>query len=121
MSNDDYYSLIGVSPDADRETIREAYRSRRAGLTDDDSGRAEAARLNRAWNVLSDTTQRERYDDQLASARADGETVVPDAIDSPNGSGRSTRAGRPSSRGEQRRERYRAQQANRQSNRPSGR
>ena len=43
-----------ISPDADRNTIREAYRARRAELGDDENGRAQAARLNRAWNVLSD-------------------------------------------------------------------
>ncbi len=117
MSNtDDYYALIGVSPDADRNTIREAYRARRAELTDDESGRAEAARLNRAWNVLSDAHQRERYDEALANARVDGETVVPDDIESPNGNGRSAR---PLTRGQQRRQRYAQQQANRPTRQPA--
>src|SRR5947207_2608921 len=71
MPVDDYYSLIGVSPDADRDTIRDAYRSRRSELDDSEQGRTSAAQLNRAWNVLSDGAQRARYDDQLAAARAD--------------------------------------------------
>jgi curved DNA-binding protein CbpA len=112
-NTDDYYDLIGVSPDADRNTIREAYRARRAELGDDENGRAAAAKLNRAWNVLSDTRQRERYDEALASARVDGETVVPDDIESPNGNGT-----RPLTRGQQRRQRFTQQQTNR-GNRPA--
>jgi curved DNA-binding protein CbpA len=38
-----------------------------------DSAKAEAARVNRAWNVLSDPYQRGRYDEQLATARLDGD------------------------------------------------
>ena len=55
MPVDDYYSLIGVSPDADRDTIRDAYRARRSELDDSEQGRSSAAKLNRAWNVLSDS------------------------------------------------------------------
>lgn len=97
MPTDDYYRLIGVPADADRNEIRDAYRARRAELGDDEAGRANAARLNRAWNVLSDPAQRERYDDQLATARADGdEIVVPEIVDAAttNGSGKRTRSGR---------------------------
>jgi hypothetical protein len=80
MPVDDYYSLIGVSPDADRETIRDAYRARRSELDDTDDGRSSAAKLNRAWNVLSDTAQRAKYDDQLATAKADDDVVVPELV-----------------------------------------
>jgi RDD family/DnaJ domain len=63
---DDYYDLIGVDPTAPTDEIRERYRERRSELdargTDD--AREEAARLNRAWNVLSDPYQRGRYDQQ---------------------------------------------------------
>src|SRR3954468_6611864 len=96
MPVDDYYSLIGVSPDADRDTIRDAYRARRSELDDTDHGRASAAMLNRAWNVLSDTSQRARYDDQLATAKADDDVVVPELVGatrtSSNGSATSTRS-----------------------------
>lgn len=68
---DDYYRLLGVSPDASRDEIKGAYRARREALGP--SEEAEAARLNRAWNVLSDRVQRERYDAGLASAGAGGE------------------------------------------------
>jgi hypothetical protein len=117
-ATDDYYELIGVSPDADRNTIREAYRARRAELGDDESGRAAAAKLNRAWNVLSDAHQRERYDEQLADARVNGEAVIPDDIEFPNGSSGSNGSGRPLTRGQQRRQRYEQQRGNRPTRQP---
>jgi curved DNA-binding protein CbpA len=64
MAMDDYYRLLDVAPDADREVIRDAYRSRRDALQaqeGDNNKRAKIAQLNRAWNVLSDPTQRERH------------------------------------------------------------
>ena len=59
----DYYDLLGVEPGADKDTIKSAYRDQLDGAS-----QAERARLNKAWNVLSDPVQRERYDD----ARAEG-------------------------------------------------
>ncbi len=62
---DDYYSLLGVDADASVDDIRGAYRVRKEGLdTATDAGKADAARLNKAWNVLSDPYQRGRYDEQ---------------------------------------------------------
>ena len=71
---DDYYRLLGVSPDAPRDEIRTAYKALRASLDErgGDADRVEASRVNRAWNVLSDPTQREGYDGRLARARAEG-------------------------------------------------
>jgi curved DNA-binding protein CbpA len=68
---DDYYELLDVAPDADRDDIKTAYRTLRDELVaaDGETNRAEVARLNRAWNVLSDPAQRERYDDRLAEYR----------------------------------------------------
>jgi len=97
MPTDDYYSLIGVDADANRDEIRDAYRARRAELGDDDHGRATAARLNRAWIILSDPQQRAKYDDQLSAAREGGdEIIVPEVIDnaSTNGSGNRARTAR---------------------------
>lgn len=74
MVVDDYYRLLGVSPDASRDEIKGAYRARREALGPLEE--AEAARLNRAWNVLSDPVQRERYDESLASDRGDGDEAV---------------------------------------------
>jgi len=102
MAVDDYYALFGVSPDASTEEIRDAYRDKKSTLDakGTDSARAEAARVNRAWNVLSDAYQRGRYDEQLASSRAeaaDGDVVTPDAID--DGPPRRRRLFEPASRG----------------------
>jgi curved DNA-binding protein CbpA len=59
----DYYDLLGVDAGADKDTIKAAYREQLEGAT-----QAERAKLNKAWNVLSDPVQRERYDD----ARSEG-------------------------------------------------
>jgi uncharacterized RDD family membrane protein YckC len=66
--NDDYYDLLGVEPDAEVGDIRAAYREKKAVVAerDDDGAKADAAALNKAWNVLSDPYQRGRYDQQLA-------------------------------------------------------
>jgi curved DNA-binding protein CbpA len=61
----DHYELLGVEPDATKDEIRAAYRSEIE--TADSARRAE---LNRAWNVLSDPIQRQRYD---ASLEVDGD------------------------------------------------
>ncbi|MGQ0803930.1 MAG: RDD family protein [Actinomycetota bacterium] len=71
MDGDDrtHYDVIGVDPDASKEDIRAAYRDRLEELAEDvgtsDDARAETARLNGAWQVLSDPFQRERYDDSV--------------------------------------------------------
>src|SRR3954469_16070675 len=59
----DYYDLLGVDADADKDTIKAAYRDQLDGAS-----QADRAKLNKAWNVLSDPVQRERYDD----ARSEG-------------------------------------------------
>lgn len=59
----DYYDLLGIDPGADKDTIKSAYRERL-----EDASQSERAKLNKAWNVLSDPVQRERYD----GARAEG-------------------------------------------------
>jgi curved DNA-binding protein CbpA len=66
---EDYYDLLGVAPDASRDEIRTAYREQIEGLE-----QAERARLNRAWNVLSDPAQRDRYDERRAAVAAGLET-----------------------------------------------
>jgi curved DNA-binding protein CbpA len=71
---DDYYELLDVAPDSDRDDIRVAYRAKRDALQsqEGDGTRAKVAELNRAWNVLSDPAQRERYDERLAQHRESG-------------------------------------------------
>jgi curved DNA-binding protein CbpA len=72
---DDYYTLLGVDPDAPTEDIRTAYREKKAALTtkNSDAGKADAARLNKAWNVLSDPYQRGRYDEQRSKPDDNGD------------------------------------------------
>ncbi len=90
--SDTHYELIGVPPDASREDIRTAYRARveelqaardKKGVGDAAlaENREAVARLNTAWNVLSDPYQRGRYDERLAEgevARGDEVELVDD-------------------------------------------
>ena len=58
----DYYDLLGLDAGADKDAVRSAYRDRLDGAS-----QSERAKLNKAWNVLSDPVQRGRYDDYLKS------------------------------------------------------
>lgn len=68
-----YYDVLGVPTSADRDSVRIAYRTRMVELQSDvwrgseNDRRLEAARVNDAWNTLSDPFQRERYDAELES------------------------------------------------------
>jgi uncharacterized RDD family membrane protein YckC len=85
-TDDSYYDLLGVAPDAPKDEIRAAYQDKlatvRAGRTREEAtrrpsddviraARDEEARLRSAWQVLSDPVQRQRYDDQFAPDGAD--------------------------------------------------
>ena len=88
---DDYYAIIGVDEDASVEDIRSAYRERKNALGNANGGsKGEAAKLNKAWNVLSDPYQRGRYDEQRTTA-VDDVDVDDDAAVEPvaNGARRS--------------------------------
>jgi uncharacterized RDD family membrane protein YckC len=71
-----HYELLGVEPDATKDEIRSAYRERleelrgqvEKGRSDQarNGAREETARLNAAWQVLSDPFQRQRYDAGLS-------------------------------------------------------
>jgi uncharacterized RDD family membrane protein YckC len=81
--SESHYDLIGVESDASKEEIRSAYRDRiedlrgkvENGRSDQvrDGARVETARLNAAWQVLSDPFQRERYDSQLSGGATGSE------------------------------------------------
>lgn len=71
---DDYYGLLGVEPDAEAATIRDAYREKKAAL-DAKGDKTGVAALNRAWNVLSDPYQRGRYDADREKTAEAGEPV----------------------------------------------
>ena len=72
---DDYYELLGVDADAAVDDIRAAYRDQQGGARQraPTRARADAGRLNKAWNVLSDPYQRGRYDEQRERRDADGD------------------------------------------------
>src|SRR3954465_7906142 len=73
---DDYYSLLGIDADASVDEKRGAYPGRKDGLdTASDTGKADAAALNKAWNVLSDPYQRGRYDERRAEGDDDEDEV----------------------------------------------
>ena len=93
---DDYYDLLGVEPDAPVDDIRAAYRDRKAEVSarSDDDAKADAAALNKAWNVLSDPYQRGRYDQQLADSDGseyDEDEDNDDVVDVPATRTRTTR------------------------------
>ncbi len=81
-----HYELLGVEPDATKEEIRSSYRERlenlrakvEKGRSDQarNGARAETARLNTAWQVLSDPFQRQRYDTGLSDGTADAEAEL---------------------------------------------
>jgi uncharacterized RDD family membrane protein YckC len=81
--SESHYDLIGVEPDASKDEIRSAYRERiealrgkvENGRSDKarDGAREETARLNAAWQVLSDPYQRDRYDTQLSGGGTETE------------------------------------------------
>lgn len=59
----DYYSVLGVAPQANAETIAAAYRNMALKCHPDCGGsHREMSLLNQAWRVLSDPEQRARYD-----------------------------------------------------------
>ncbi|HLY31627.1 MAG TPA: DnaJ domain-containing protein [Ktedonobacterales bacterium] len=63
----DYYATLGVRPDADDETIRQAYRRLAWEYHPDRAGAESAAkmsRLNVAYQVLGDPERRRQYDAQ---------------------------------------------------------
>jgi curved DNA-binding protein CbpA len=91
--SDDYYEMLGVDEDAAVDDIRTAYRDKRAEVIainekaknqekEAERARVEAARLNKAWNVLSDPYQRGRYDQERTNA-ADSDDDEYDDEDEP--------------------------------------
>jgi uncharacterized RDD family membrane protein YckC len=72
---DDYYELLGVDEDAPVDDIRSAYRDKKASVdtSTGDDAKSDVAKLNKAWNVLSDPYQRGRYDQQRNIPSDDGD------------------------------------------------
>ena len=62
-TNDDLYELLQVTPSAEPEVIRAAYRALAQKHHPDTGGSQERmAALNHAWAVLGDTQARSNYD-----------------------------------------------------------
>jgi hypothetical protein len=91
MSDSTHYDVIGVDPEASRDEIRAAYRSRvdelktareRKGVSDSalQANREQVARLHSAWNVLSDPFQRKRYDSQLGGSGSGDDELDDDGV-----------------------------------------
>src|SRR5215831_10461999 len=83
-----HYDLLGVEPTASKNEVRAAYQAaldgaRGAGDTDHE------ADVRRAWQVLSDPVQRQRYDERIGVGRRD----VPGRRGAPDGAGVETADG----------------------------
>lgn len=102
-----HYDVVGVEPGASKEEIRSAYRDRlgdlRAGDASTEQARAETARLNAAWQVLSDPFQRERYDRALGGEAEPPALGDETAYDAGEDGGRARRRGVPPASAERKR------------------
>ena len=70
--NPNYYTLLGVTPRASTSEIKRAYRRLARQHHPDVNAQVEdeqIKRVNEAYAVLSDSRQRQRYDEQLRQAR----------------------------------------------------
>jgi RDD family/DnaJ domain len=92
--SDSHYEVLGVSPEASRDEIRDAYRARVSELDpetwkgDASERRERAASVNKAWNVLSDPFQKERYDSGIDDSIAGIDDIDADDVDAvSNGTG----------------------------------
>jgi hypothetical protein len=77
----DYYRILKVSPKATEKEIKSAYRRLARKLHPDVNGGAndnsrEFAQIAKAYQVLSNTAERARYDAQLLKARHNGSDSV---------------------------------------------
>ena len=92
MADPNYYETLGVSRNADRESIRKAYiaiaRASHPDRQASEGKRRSAAEariraVNTAWNVLSDPTRRRDYDLSLPDPvrKATPQTTRPDLSD----------------------------------------
>jgi hypothetical protein len=89
---EDYYAVLGVSPDASAAEIRDAYRDRaketHPDLSDDPDATERFQRVKRAEEVLTDPDERARYDRVGHAAYVDDDPFAADADDDPSGTDR---------------------------------
>lgn len=81
VSDRTHYEVIDAEPGASKADLKAAYAgSLEAAQTAEDS--AEVAAVRRAWQVLSDPVQRQRYDESLGlTGRAAAFVATPDVVD----------------------------------------
>eukprot|EP00930_Biecheleria_cincta_P083847 TRINITY_DN73358_c0_g1_i1.p1 TRINITY_DN73358_c0_g1~~TRINITY_DN73358_c0_g1_i1.p1 ORF type:complete len:430 (-),score=76.22 TRINITY_DN73358_c0_g1_i1:398-1687(-) len=68
----DFYELLGVSPNADKQTIKNRYHDLQKMCHPDvvgEDGAEVCILLNDAWDLLSDDEEREKYNGQIQLAR----------------------------------------------------
>lgn len=73
----DYYRILKVSPKASEKEIKSAYRRLARKLHPDTNGGSDVnaldfAQIAKAYQILSNPTERARYDQQLSKARQNG-------------------------------------------------
>ncbi|MFO1538783.1 MAG: hypothetical protein ACKOVH_13345, partial [Actinomycetota bacterium] len=80
MADPSHYDVIGADPRAAKADLKAAYAA--ALEQAQASGDAEAtAAVRRAWQVLSDPMQRQRYDDEIGlTGRGGGSASAPAAV-----------------------------------------
>ena len=74
-----WYEVLGVTPSAGKGEVKAAYQSSMETAEHAENA-DEVAQVRRAWQVLSDPIQRQRYDEEIGlnGRRASGATQVPD-------------------------------------------
>lgn len=81
MDFKDYYSTMGVSPDADAATIKKAYRrlarKYHPDVSDESDAEARFKDLGEAYEVLRDPEKREAYDQLRRGGHQPGESFRP--------------------------------------------
>lgn len=81
---EDYYEILQVSPNADRETIERVYRHLAKRYHPDNRATGDQERfqvINRAFHVLDDTTERAAYDAHYTRQQARNRRIVESASD----------------------------------------
>ena len=75
--NSDYYGILGVTPKAELAVIKAAYKAL-AGIYHPDRNSAKEAVskmqvINEAWEILSDPSSREKYDEAIGSKKPESD------------------------------------------------
>ena len=97
-----HYERLGVSPQADAEALRQAFRRLSKTLHPDTTTRpaAEASRdfrlLREAYDLLADPQRRRRYDEQLQLERRTPVPPLPSQRQPPPAAGMASASGAPS-------------------------